>query len=233
MIRIGSIVLRVDDLRRQRTFWTAALDYLPREGDTDDFALLRPRNGAGPNLSLDRVHSTVQIPPRIHLDLYAEDQTAEVARLKSLGATEVHWTKRPPDADYVILADPEGNRFCVIRSAVDDYLAAAPKDKQATLTKLRQTIKAAAPKASESLSYGIVGYKFERKPVIYFGYWKAHYSLYGMGNRVTKAHAVELKDYPVSKGTIQFPADKPLPYGLVTKLVKARVAEIEKGSLAR
>jgi uncharacterized protein YdhG (YjbR/CyaY superfamily)/predicted enzyme related to lactoylglutathione lyase len=233
MIRIGSIVLRVDDLRRQRAFWTAALDYLPREGDTDDFALLRPRNGAGPNLSLDRVHSTVQIPPRIHLDLYAEDQTAEVARLKSLGATEVHWTKRPPDADYVILADPEGNRFCVIRSAVDDYLAAAPKDKQATLTKLRQTIKAAAPKASESLSYGIVGYRFERKPVIYFGYWKAHYSLYGMGNRVTKAHAVELKDYPLSKGTIQFPADKPLPYGLVTKLVKARVAEIEKGSLAR
>jgi len=111
---------------------------------------------------------------------------------------------------------------------VDDYLANAPKDKQATLTKLRQTIKAAAPKASESLSYGIVGYKFERKPVIYFGYWKAHYSLYGMGNRVTKAHAVELKDYPVSKGTIQFPADKPLPYRLVTKMVKARVAEIEK-----
>src|SRR5260370_9836881 len=233
MIRIGSIVLRVDDLQRQIEFWTAALDYVPREGDTDDFALLRPRNGAGPNLSLDRVHSTVQIPPRIHLDLYAEDQTAEVARLKSWGANEVHWTKRPPDADYVILADPEGNRFCVIRSAVDDYIAAAPKDKQATLTKLRQTIKAAAPKASESLSYGIVGYKFERKPVIYFGYWKAHYYLYGMGNPVTKAHAAELKDYLLSKGTIQFPADKGLPYRLVTKMVKAPVAEIEKGSLAR
>ena len=233
MIRIGSIVLRVDDLQRQSEFWTAALNYVPREGDSGDFALLRPRNGAGPNLSLDRVHSTVQVPPRIHLDLYAEDQAHEVDRLKTLGATEVHWSKRPADADYVILADPEGNRFCVIRSAVDDYLAAAPKDKQGTLTKLRQTIKTAAPKATEALSYGIVGYKLERKPVIYFGYWKAHYSLYGMGNRVTKAHAVELKDYPVSKGTIQFPADKPLPYGLVTKLVKARVAEIEKGSLAR
>ena len=233
MIRIGSIVLRVDDLQRQIEFWTAALNYVPREGDSDDFALLRPKDGAGPNLSLDRVHSTVQVPPRIHLDLYAEDQAREVDRLKTLGATEVHWRKRPADADYVILADPEGNRFCVIRSAVDDYLAAAPKDKQATLTKLRQTIKAAAPKASESVSYGIVGYKLERKPVIYFGYWKAHYSLYGMGNRVTKAHTAGLKAYLLSKGTIQFPADEPLPFQLVTKIVNARVAEIKKGSAAR
>ena len=116
---------------------------------------------------------------------------------------------------------------------VDDYLAAAPKEKQATLTKLRQAIKAAAPKASESVSYGIVGYKLERKPVVYFGYWKAYYSLYGMGNRVTKAHAAELKDYLQSKGTIQFPANRPLPYRLVTKMVKARVTEIKKGSLAR
>jgi uncharacterized protein YdhG (YjbR/CyaY superfamily) len=233
MVRIGSIVLRVDDLQRQSEFWTAALNYVPREGDSGDFVLLRPRDGVGPNLSLDRVHSTVQVPPRIHLDLYAENQAREVDRLKTLGATEVHWSKRPADADYIILADPEGNRFCVIRSAVDDYLAAAPKDKQATLTKLRQTIKAAAPKASESVSYGIVGYKLERKPVVYFGYWKSHYSLYGMGNRVTKAHAAELKDYLLSKGTVQLPADKPLPYRLITRMVKARVAEIEKGSLAR
>jgi catechol 2,3-dioxygenase-like lactoylglutathione lyase family enzyme len=114
MIRIGSIVLRVDDLPRQLAFWTAALDYVPRAGDGDDFALLRPRNGVGPNLSLDRVHSTAPLPPRIHLDLYAEDQAGEVQRLKGLGATEVQWSKRPADADYVILADPEGNRFCVV-----------------------------------------------------------------------------------------------------------------------
>jgi catechol 2,3-dioxygenase-like lactoylglutathione lyase family enzyme len=114
MIRIGSIVLRVDDLQRQTEFWEAALGYVRREGDSDDFALLRPREGAGPNLSLDRVRSTLQIPPRIHLDLYAEDQAGEVERLLALGATEVHWDKRPPDADYVILADPEGNRFCVV-----------------------------------------------------------------------------------------------------------------------
>jgi len=114
MISIGSVVIRVDDLQRQTKFWSAALDYVPRDENSDDFVLMRPRNGTGPNISLDRVRSNLQIPPRIHLDLYAEDQAAEVKRLIGLGATEVHWDKKPPDADYVILADPEGNRFCVI-----------------------------------------------------------------------------------------------------------------------
>jgi predicted enzyme related to lactoylglutathione lyase len=114
MIRVGSIVIRVDDLQRQTAFWTKALDYVPRDNEATDFMLLRPRDGVGPNVSLDRVHSKVQVPPRIHLDLYAEDQAGEVQRLIALGATEVHWDKRPPDADYVILADPEGNRFCVV-----------------------------------------------------------------------------------------------------------------------
>jgi predicted enzyme related to lactoylglutathione lyase len=114
MLTIGSVVIRVDDVERQKAFWTAALDYIAREGDDEGSALLHPRTGDGPNVSLDRVRSTLQIPPRIHLDLYAADQAAEVERLIGLGATEVHWDKRPADADYVILADPEGNRFCVI-----------------------------------------------------------------------------------------------------------------------
>ena len=114
MLRIGSIVLRVDDLQRQTEFWAAALDYVPRDQSSDDFVLLRPRDGVGPSLSLDNVPSKVQIPPRLHLDLFTEDQAGEVERLKVLGAAEVHWDKRPPDADYVILADPEGNRFCVV-----------------------------------------------------------------------------------------------------------------------
>jgi catechol 2,3-dioxygenase-like lactoylglutathione lyase family enzyme len=113
VIRIGSIVLRVDDLQRQAAFWSEALGY-DRVDMDHDFVLLRPRDGVGPNLSLDRVRSELQIPPRLHLDLYTERQAEEVERLLALGATEVHWDKRPPDADYVILADPEGNRFCVV-----------------------------------------------------------------------------------------------------------------------
>ena len=117
MVSIGSIVIRVDDLEKQQAFWTAALDYVPRgveHGDDEGFAILYPRDGNGPNVSLDRVRAPLQIPPRIHLDLYTDDQAGEVRRLIGLGATEVHWDKRPPDADYVILADPEGNRFCVV-----------------------------------------------------------------------------------------------------------------------
>ncbi len=117
MLRVGSIVIRVDDLERQTAFWSAALGYEPRTGADDDFVLLKPRDGVGPNVSLDRVRAPVQVPPRIHLDLYTEDQSGEVRRLIGLGATEVHWDKRPPDADYVILADPEGNRFCVVDTA--------------------------------------------------------------------------------------------------------------------
>jgi len=114
MLKIGSIVLRVDDVEREAAFWTAALGYLRRAGGDDDFALLHPPERAGPNLSLDAHRAADRVPPRIHLDLYAEDQAAEVARLLALGATEVQWDKRPADADYVILADPEGNRFCVV-----------------------------------------------------------------------------------------------------------------------
>ena len=114
MIRVGSVVLRVDDLERQAAFWEAVLGYERRPGESDDFLLLRPKDGVGPNLSLDRVRSALQIPPRIHLDLYTDDQAGEVKRLIALGATEVHWDRKPSDADYVILADPEGNRFCVV-----------------------------------------------------------------------------------------------------------------------
>ena len=110
---------------------------------------------------------------------------------------------------------------------VDGYIAAAPKEQRAALEKLRKTIKAAAPKATEGLSYGIVGFKQNGKNVVYFGSWKTHIALYGFGGSVIAAHAVELKPYVQSKGTIQFPADEPIPYGLVTKLVKARIAELK------
>jgi uncharacterized protein YdhG (YjbR/CyaY superfamily) len=113
-------------------------------------------------------------------------------------------------------------------TTVDDYIAAAPKDKRAALTKLRTTIKAAAPKATEIISYGMVGYKQGAKRVAYFAHWKAHIALYGTSSTFIKAHAAELKPYVQIKGTLQFPADKPLPYALVSRIVKARIAEIEK-----
>lgn len=117
MLVIGSIVIRVVNLMDQVQFWSSALGYAVREPIGDDFALLHPRRGGGPNLSLDAHRSDRVLPPRIHLDLYAQDQAAEVARLRELGARDVQWDRRPPDADYIIMEDPEGNRFCVIDAA--------------------------------------------------------------------------------------------------------------------
>lgn len=113
MLSIGSVVIRVTDLDVQLAFWTAALDLEPAYVDVD-FALLKPRVGEGPNVSLDAHPSERALPPRIHLDLYADDRSAEVERLVALGARRVEWAKRPADADYVILEDPEGTRFCVV-----------------------------------------------------------------------------------------------------------------------
>ena len=124
MLRIGTTVMGVDDFARAVTFWTAALDYVPRDpiGEDDDFVVLVPANGDGPHLALDTSRSPVQDVPRVHLDLYAgdaADQAAEVERLVDLGATRVDWPLYPPNPDFVVLADTEGNRFCVIDTSYD------------------------------------------------------------------------------------------------------------------
>lgn len=114
MLKIVSIVIRVNDLPAQSRFWQAALDYIERDPADDDWVVLKPRDADAPCIALDAHHSERVLPPRIHLDIYAEDQAAEVRRLAELGAREVHWDNLPDDADYVIMEDPEGNRFCVV-----------------------------------------------------------------------------------------------------------------------
>jgi uncharacterized protein YdhG (YjbR/CyaY superfamily) len=110
---------------------------------------------------------------------------------------------------------------------VDTYLASLPEDQRATLQKLRETIKTAAPETAESISYGIPTFKYKGRPLIHFGAAKKHCAIYGL---VPDAFKDELKQYDTSKGTIRFPADKPLPATLVKKLVKTRMAEIEAGA---
>jgi len=98
-------------------FWQAALGYVPREPPEDGWVVLADPTGVGPNMSLDRIAED-RLPPlgdlsRVHLDLYAADQTAEVERLLGLGATRYE-REYGPDDDFVVLVDPDGNRFCVI-----------------------------------------------------------------------------------------------------------------------
>ena len=110
---------------------------------------------------------------------------------------------------------------------VDDYLAAVPKDARAALQKLRKTIKAAAPMATEAISYQMPVFKHHGL-LVGFAAFKHHCSFFLMSTRVMRAHAAELKDYDIGKAHIRFPADKPPPTALVTKLVKERIAENEK-----
>lgn len=106
----------------------------------------------------------------------------------------------------------------------DDYLAVLSAAKRWTLEKLRREIKAAAPKAEECISYGIPGFRLKGKLLVSYGAAAKHCAFYP--GATAQAFKKELKDYDTSgKGTIRFPAEKPLPSALVRKIVKARIAD--------
>ena len=111
-------------------------------------------------------------------------------------------------------------------ASVADYLKAVPPAQRAALQKVRKTIKAAAPEAAELISYGIPAYKHHGM-LVYIAAFKNHCSLFGVGAALMKTHQKALAPYKMSKGTIQFTVDKPLPTALVRQLVKARVAQNE------
>jgi uncharacterized protein YdhG (YjbR/CyaY superfamily) len=113
---------------------------------------------------------------------------------------------------------------------IDGYLSTVPDDARTTLEELRRTIKAIAPGAVEAISYGMPAFKYQGRPLIYFGAWKNHCALYGMS---PDAHQDELAAYDISKGTIRFPTGEPLPEALVKTLVSARIAEIEAAAAGR
>lgn len=106
-------------------------------------------------------------------------------------------------------------------TTVDAYLAALPLDQRAALQKLRAQIKAAAPGAVEYIGYGLAGFRFEGRPLLYFGAATHHCALYGALNAVRFAD--KLKGFKQSKGTIQFTPDRPIPAAVVKALVKARI----------
>lgn len=106
MLRLGAVVLNVLNVDRAGAFWSEALGYV---GQPHSPGFLAPQGAPGTRLHFDE-------DDRTHLDLWVEDraeQLAEVERLLSLGARRVEWDY-PEDADFIVLADPDGNLFCVI-----------------------------------------------------------------------------------------------------------------------
>ncbi len=108
---------------------------------------------------------------------------------------------------------------------VSAYIEAAPKEVRIKLKELRAAIKSAAPKAVESISYGMPYYNYLGR-LVYFSIWKAHIGLY-IPTPVIENHKSELKAYETAKATVRFPLDKKVPKALIKKLIKARIKQNE------
>jgi uncharacterized protein YdhG (YjbR/CyaY superfamily) len=111
-------------------------------------------------------------------------------------------------------------------ATVDEYVASIPEPGRTTLEALRRIVRDAAPDAEERLSYGVCGFRLHGT-LVYVGAAKKHVALYAVGSNLMAQYAPELAPYLSGDSTIRFPLDAPLPTDLVTKLVKARVAENE------
>lgn len=110
------------------------------------------------------------------------------------------------------------------------YIAALPAPVATEVRKLRAAVRAAAPAAVEHFSYGIPGLRLDGKALVFYAGWKAHISLYPIGESIVRANAKALEGCGFSKGTVRFPLTAPPSAALVQKLVRARIAQLRAGA---
>ena len=118
MLRLGTVIFGAEDVDRAVAFWAAVFGYevITFPDSENDFTILVPPDRVGTRVAVQRSVTPVQEQPRIHVDLVvdtAAEQSSEIDRLVGLGATRVGWDY-PDDPDFVVLADTEGNRFCIV-----------------------------------------------------------------------------------------------------------------------
>ena len=108
--------------------------------------------------------------------------------------------------------------------SIDEYIVSFPKDVQKTMQELREVIKTAAPEVGEKISYNMPTFTLNGKYLVYFAGWKNHIAFYG-APRENAEFEEDLSAYEAGAGTLQFPYNKPMPFDLIAKIVKFRVAE--------
>lgn len=113
--------------------------------------------------------------------------------------------------------------------SIDAYLATLPADQRDLLERLRQQIARVVPDATETISYGMPGFRFRDRLLVSFAGWKEHCSIYPLTDTFLQAHADELKGFGRTKGSLHFTPEAPLPEALVDRLIRARVADLEAG----
>lgn len=118
-------------------------------------------------------------------------------------------------------------------ATVDEYLAGLPPDRRIIMQQLRDAALAAAPDATEVITYGMPGLKTHGRFLVSYDAFKAHYSLFPASDAVIDELREEIAPYLSGRGTIRFPADRPLPVDLVTRIVAIRVVENEADAAAR
>ena len=114
-------------------------------------------------------------------------------------------------------------------ASVDDYMAGLPEDRRSVMEDLRRTIRAAAPDATEAISYNMPAFRLDGRFLVSYEAFKRHYSLFPWSDAMVEELGEELRPYAVGKGTIRFPADEPLPLDLVTRIVEIRNREVAQG----
>ncbi len=107
---------------------------------------------------------------------------------------------------------------------IEKYIGQFPEEVQAVLRKLRELIKTCAPTAEEKMAYGMPGYKTHGKPLVYFAGYQRHVGLYATPSGHAEFREA-LSSYKQGKGSVQFPLDRPIPYELIERIIKFRVAE--------
>jgi uncharacterized protein YdhG (YjbR/CyaY superfamily) len=114
----------------------------------------------------------------------------------------------------------------VAPASVEEYLAALPEERRAAVDELRRTINAAAPEATETIAYGMPALRSHGGQfLVSYAAYKKHYSLFPASEAVVEALGAKLTPYLAGKGTIQFPADRPIPTAVVSRIVKIRFTE--------